>query len=43
MKRLLDMVVSFFGLLLLSHVLAAAMFLIWKQDRRKAETDLPKG
>ena len=33
MKRLLDIVVSFFGLLFLSPVLAVVMFFIWKQDR----------
>lgn len=33
MKRLLDIVGSFFGLLLLSPLLIIVMFLIWKQDR----------
>ena len=33
MKRLMDILVSFFGLLFLSPVLATAMFFIWKQDR----------
>ena len=33
MKRLLDIIVSFFGLLLLSPVLSIVIYLIWKQDR----------
>ena len=33
MKRLMDVLVSFFGLLFLSPVLAVVMFFIWKQDR----------
>lgn len=33
MKRLMDILVSFFGLLFLSPVLAVTMFFIWKQDR----------
>ena len=32
MKRLLDIVVSFFGLLFMSPVLAVTTYLIWKQD-----------
>ena len=32
MKRLVDILVSLFGLLFLSPVLATAMFFIWKQD-----------
>jgi len=32
MKRLMDIVVSFFGLLLLSPLLAVVMLLIWRQD-----------
>lgn len=32
MKRLMDILVSFFGLLFLSPVLAAAMVFVWKQD-----------
>lgn len=33
MKRLLDILVSFFGLLFLSPILMVVMFLIWKQDK----------
>ncbi|MFH1974982.1 MAG: sugar transferase [Pseudomonadota bacterium] len=33
MKRLMDILASFFGLLLLSPVLLIVMFLIWRQDR----------
>ena len=33
MKRLMDIMVSFLGLLFLSPVLAVTMYLIWKQDR----------
>ena len=33
MKRLVDILVSFFGLLFLSPVLFIVMYLIWKQDR----------
>jgi len=33
LKRLMDILVSFFGLLFLSPVLAVVMFFIWKQDR----------
>jgi len=36
MKRLMDIVISFFGLLLLSPILAIVMFLIWKQDYHSA-------
>ena len=32
MKRLMDMLVSFLGLLFLSPVLAVVTYLIWKQD-----------
>jgi len=33
MKRLLDIVASFFGLLFLSPVLGVVMFLVWRQDK----------
>ena len=33
MKRLMDILASFFGLLLTSPILLTFMFLVWRQDR----------